>query len=329
MKTRSIFNATAILLLGSAASLNAQERMETRSPPTEAPSAAAGRAEVVRLYDSLSARPGWPARASEAEVDSGLARQGLDPEQRRTIIGLLKQDVCQLPQMVPVCRYYGPETIYKVQKLAWEGFPATGPARGRPAERRPAGDLNILQMQLMDYGANRNLARLYGERGLTDAQEAQLNNSGSRQGDAARAAGVSTQLSVWFNCGTDQRNLPATTWMPITQEYRLTTCGAGFGFYMRIVIFKWSWSFEVDVLATHSRFARRVLGVWWATGSEPNICSNSIIQWSGNLQCNAHSWTSPVSFRSDSFTNSPPASVISTGSAVRLGTHFGVTVVHQ
>lgn len=318
MKTRSA--AIAAFLFGLAGTAHSQTPQARPGPPSP-PRVSEATAEVARLYDSLSARPGWPTTASEAEVDAQLARQGLRPEQRRAIIGLMRQDVCRVPEMVPVCRYYGAETIYKVQRLGWTGRGREAVA-GRPAER-PGNDIVIQQMRLMEYGAMRNLERLYGETGLSDAREAELNNAA---GAARAAAGFSSQLSLWFACGTDERTLTDTG--PFWRQYRLTTCGLGLGYYWRIVIFKWEWSFEVATLLTHSRFARKV-GVWWLTGSEPTICANSVLQWSGNLQCNSYSWSSPVSFNANLVINSGPMSVVSMGSGARLNTGFVVTLVHQ
>ncbi|HVQ09608.1 MAG TPA: hypothetical protein VMS43_14350 [Allosphingosinicella sp.] len=275
-------------------------------------------ADIARLYDSLSARPGWPASGNEAEVDAELARRGLRPEQRRSIIAMMRQDVCRLPETAPACRYYGAETIYKVQRLGWA-------RRGR--EAGPDTDVTMQQMRLLEYGASRNLARLYGEAGLTEARETELNNAGRGAARASAAAGFSQQFSQWFTCAANEQSLPILqtgTW----PRYRLTTCGWGLGSYTAIAIFNWKWSVEVDVLFTHSRFARFV-GFWWLTGAEPTICANSIIDGYGNYTCNSYRWYSPVSFNTRITLNSNPVSVVSTGSGMRLNYSFGVTIVHQ
>ena len=303
--------AICCLLSGAPAYSQAAERPDRQ--PVQAPDPMA---EAARLYDSLDARPGWPTTLSEAEVDAGLARQGLRPEQRRSIIALMRQDICRLPEMVPICRYYGAETIYKIQRLGW----ARRARDGRPTDP-PGTDVMVQQMQLMEYGGRRNLERLYGENGLSDAREAELNNAA---GASRAAAGFSSGTNAWFACGTDTRTLPQTGF---PQQYRLTTCGAGFGFFLRFAIFGVEWGFEWNLLVTHSRFARKVV-LWLPTGAEPTICANSVLNGAGNLACNPHRWYSPPSFKQHSTTNLP-MSVVSTGTAMRLNQPFNVTIVHQ
>lgn len=320
MKTPFLGGAVIAFALATPGNVQAQAVSAPSSrPPTVAPMD-----DVARIYDSLSARPGWPAKASEAEVDAGLARRGVKPEQRRAIIAVMRQDVCRLSEMVSVCRYYGAETIYKLQKLGWGN--TTGAASAAvAAASRSEGGLLALQARLLEYGATQNLARFYGRKGTTDAQEAVLNNANRR---AAKRLGFSTQLNVWFACRDDVRSLPATSLLPITRDYKLTTCGTGFGFVMAFSLFGWELRLETDLLLSHSRFARKVLLVWWPTGAEPYICADSVINGSGNQQCNNYSWSSPVSFKFDIFVNSTP-SVVSVGTARRLNQPFSVSVVHQ
>jgi hypothetical protein len=248
---------------------------------------------------------------SEAEVDSRLARQGLSPEQRRKIIALLRQDVCGLPDLVPVCRYYGAETIHKIQKYGW----------GEGRERGEAGV--AAEMRLLEYGASQNLLRLY-EKGTTDAFEDQLDNSRAKKGNLFS---IRTEINVWFACSHDEQTLPISAAGLPWRKYRLTTCGTGLGVIVWVVIFGQQFGAEADLLFTHSRFARKV-GLWWLTGAEPSICADSIINGSGNPACNSYAWQSGISWKFGA-NFSPPASVVSKGSASRLNQGFALTIVHQ
>jgi hypothetical protein len=250
-------------------------------------------------------------------VDASLARRGLNPEQRRAIIAALKQDVCRMAGMAPICRYYGAETIYKIQKLSWaREAMAAGPEANSLAS--PSLDL---RMKLLEYGSSKNFQRLY-PRGMSDGQKAALFSTGP----AKFKWGVSfeSRFSTWLSCSNDSASL----WGSLPPEYNLVTCGAGFGFAMWITIFNWSWAQEWDALVTNSWFFRRVLLLWWPTGSEPDICSDSVINGSGNQKCNPNNWYSPPSPNFQSNGN-PLASVVSKGSATRMGHGFSVNIVHQ
>lgn len=307
MKMISIAAGAAALLYGAAA--HAQV-----SPAGDRPSfQARPAAEIARLFESLSAKPGWPTRASEAEVDATLTRRGIKPEDRRAIIELMKQDICKAANMAAICRYVGAETIYKIQKSSWGGGPL--PSEGSSLD---------LQMQLLEYGTGKNLARIYAK-GLTNAQEQALNGGASSR-KLGKLIDIERTFSAWYGCGQDEKALTDTGWF--WQRYRLTTCGLGFGFRVVVALFGPKFSAETILLVSNSRFARNV-GTWWQTGADPTICADSQIAGSGNQQCRNYHWLSPFSWNFKIILNAPPGSVVAAGKAVRLNQQFSVNLTFQ
>lgn len=298
MKITTIALAATGLILAASPAAHAQDSR---------PETAAQSPETARLYDSLSAKPGWPTRASEAEVDKMLADQGISSEDRKATIAMMRQDVCKQAEMIAICRHFGAETIYKVQKAAWA---STDERSGRAVAAR-----------LMEYGASRNIAAL-SARGLSDAQEAQLFPV-----PTAAAAKLKIRFEsyfhTWLRCGNDTKTLSGS----IPGTYRLVTCGTGFGTGFEIVIWKWHYGYHFAAQLTDSIFLRRVLLLWWPTGSEPAICSNSIVGSASNNQCNNYDWYSPVSFTGHGQSTTP--SVYSVGTAKRLNVPFNVTIQFQ
>ena len=177
----------------------------------------------------------------------------------------------------------------------------------------------------MEIGIVRNLAELYGEKGLTDDAVAKLDGGGSKSGGTLKSSGV------FFGCTNDIRLLPTTN--PIYgRNYKLTNCGTGFGWRTAFAIIlpfvgEISFSLELDLLFSHSRFSRKIGPVWHLTGAEPHICTNSEIGFDPNPRCNSNSWSSPVSANVGFFVNQPIQPVIARGHAHRLGTEF--TTVRQ
>lgn len=193
----------------------------------------------------------------------------------------MESDICEREDVAALCTYAGSETIYKVRDLSWRLMQA-GASSEQILERSGA---------VLSYGIQKNLESLYGERGLAEEDFEKLSAS-SRGGSNSRApAGI---LCFGMQTAIDEQTIPGTN--PFYgQRYRLVTCAAG----LNVEVSTWLFASQFGAVITHSRFARRVLGVWHLTGADPHICSIARAMGSTTTRCNNFRWNAPVAIAAD------------------------------
>ena len=267
--------------------------------------------ELAKFFDGLDASPQLPGKIDRATLESEVKEAGGNREDVDRLEKELASDVCKQEDLANFCALVGNDTIYKIRNLAFAQ---------RDKGIAPEAVITAT-LPLLEYGAAQNIAKLYGEGGMSDENlAAKLKESGLRfDTERLLCAGLATAV--------DQKTLAATN--PIYgKEYRLVTCAIGMNWYKTIKIWPFpKLSVQLGWVWTHSRFARRVLALWHLTGADSHICAYAnAMNTSYATPCAPYTWGkagwafSPILF------NQAQLPVTAGGHADRLGQSFNTQI---
>ena len=262
--------------------------------------------DMQKYFDSLDASIGMPKGMTEEYVMDVAKRTNKTKEESEQMVVAAKADICSLPEMNDLCNFMGKETLYKVRNLAWTIKSSGG------------SNQEVLDAvsPIMEYGITKNLETLYGDTGLADSGE-RSKLVVSAKNKSALCFGLPTAIHT--------RNI-STTNPFYGQNYRLVTCAAGLNWYHVWSIMWWEISVQVGAVMTHSRFSRRIGGLWHLTGADKRICSTAYALGNTQYQCNDYNWSSPISVKSNVLINQSVASVYARGYARKLGKNFNTQI---
>ena len=268
------------------------------------------RPEFAKYFERLDATATAPAAIVSSEMQRELVKSGLSQADADRILADVKTDICKNNEVARLCAYAGNDTIYKVRNLSWALISKGATREEVLAATRP----------IIEYGITRNWEKIDGEKGISDSDLAQIASQRRlpiRDGSIA-CLGLAT--------ATDQQTI--TTTNPLfARDYRLVTCAIGLDIYQSWHIWPFpTFSFQFGFVLTHSRFARRVAGVWIATGADPQICSTASAMGAVGGGCHNYSWSSPVAVQANFLFNHSQGAVYAAGRATKLGHNFGTQI---